>query len=260
MELNINEINDDNDLKTIQENNGANGQKEAPFHDPMIHQLYSSYLNDSDSQDKEKEPGDQSHMKRIEKDDLTIEGGNGSSESGGDFSAPTGIVTNVTSPKKSEECIELKNIKYKTMLYTGVPLKETSSTNNLEHLEEFLEKEKNNNKNEQWCKLDKTVKTQKLLQYLEVYKKEKDLNEEETEVLLEFFKDCLDKKKLVRVKDVIYDKTSGEIKEIPGLMYNKNNKRFTLKKVEKHVSTLKSVPAKKSQTSGSLSLKKKVTV
>ena len=80
---------------------------------------------------------------------------------------------------KQEECIELKNIKYKTMLLNGNPILETKSSNNLSSLDKFLEDEKNSNKNEPWSKLDKTIKTQKLLLYVENYKKEKSLNEEE---------------------------------------------------------------------------------
>ena len=60
------------------------------------------------------------------------------------------------------ECQELKNIKYKTMLLNGVPLQETKSSNNLTNLDKFLESEKNNNINEPWCKLNKTIKTKKL--------------------------------------------------------------------------------------------------
>ena len=66
---------------------------------------------------------------------------------------------------KTEECIELKNIKYKTMLLNGNPSYETKFSNNMSNLEKFLEDEKNNNINEPWCKLNKTVKTKKLLEF-----------------------------------------------------------------------------------------------
>ena len=61
--------------------------------------------------------------------------------------------------KNNEECVELKNIKYKTMLLSGVPIQETKTSNDLSNLEKFLENEQNNNKNEPWCKLDKTIKS-----------------------------------------------------------------------------------------------------
>lgn len=149
--------------------------------------------------------------------------------------------------KKTEECIELKNIKYKTMLLNGNPLYETKSSDNMSNLEKFLEDEKNNNNNEPWCKLNKTIKTKKLLEFVEIYKTNKDLNEEEEALLINFLKDCLDRKKLLRVKDVIYDKINGIIKDIPALTFTKANKHFTLKNMDKRVSTLKSLTPKKVQ-------------
>ena len=148
----------------------------------------------------------------------------------------------------NEECVELKNIKYKTMLLSGVPIQETKSANDLSNLEKFLENEQNNNKNEPWCKLDKTIKTKKLLEYVNLYKVENKLDDEESELLVTFFKDCLDRKKFQRVKDVVYDKTTGLIKEIPALSYTKATKHFTLKNIDKRVSTQKSLPAKKLQS------------
>jgi len=144
-----------------------------------------------------------------------------------------------------DECQELKNIKYKTMLLTGVPLHETKSSNDISNLEKFLEDEKINNSNEPWCKLNKTIKTKKLIEYVEIYKKDKNLDENETKNLVAFLKDSLDKKKLCRVKDVIYDKINGVVKEIPALTYTKSSKHFTLKNMDKRISTLKSLAPKK---------------
>jgi len=147
----------------------------------------------------------------------------------------------------NEECLELKNIKYKTMLLSGIPVHETKSSNDLSNLEKYLENEKNNSKNEPWCKLDKTIKTQKIAEFAKSYKEEKKLTDEETSLLVSFLKDCLDKKKLQRVKDVIYDKAVGIIKDIPALSYTKQTKHFTLKNIDKRVSTLKSLTPKKAQ-------------
>lgn len=148
-----------------------------------------------------------------------------------------------------DECQELKNIKYKTMLLNGNPLPETKSTNDLTNLDKFLEDEKTNNSNEPWCKLNKTSKTKKMIDYVEIYKKDKNLDEDESNNLISFLRDCLDKKKLQRVKDVIYDKTNGTIKDIPALFYTKNTKHFTLKNIDKRVSTLKSLAPKKGHKS-----------
>ena len=74
-----------------------------------------------------------------------------------------------TTSEKTEECIELKNIKYKTMLMSGNVIHETKTSNDMSHLENFLENEKTNNKNDPWSKLDKTIKIKKIVSYAEVY-------------------------------------------------------------------------------------------
>lgn len=149
------------------------------------------------------------------------------------------------SPAHVDECHELKNIKYKTMLLTGTPIHETKSSNDMSNLEKFLETEKTNNGNEPWCKLNKTSKIKKLGDYIEIYSKAHNLDEEESKRLVGFLKDSLDKKKLSRVKDVIYDKITGIIKDVPALTYNKSTRHFTLKNIDKRVSTLKSLAPKK---------------
>ena len=157
------------------------------------------------------------------------------------------ITEKIEKLEKTDECIELKNIKYKTMLLNGNTFKETKSSNNLMNLDKFLEDEKNNNKNEPWCKLDKTIKTKKMLEFVNEYKKKNEFTEEEEKMLIDFLKDCLDRKKLQRVKDVVYDKTTGTIKDIPGLIYTKGTKHFTLKNIDKRISTIKSLAPKKTQ-------------
>jgi hypothetical protein len=144
-----------------------------------------------------------------------------------------------------EECIELKNIKYKTMLMSGNVIHEIKSSNDLSNLEKFLEDNKTKNQSEPWSKLDKTVKIKKLLTFAERFSKEKNYESEETDLLIAFLKDCLDRKKLQRVKDVDYDKVVGEVKNIPALHFNKGSKHFTLKNIDKRVSTSKSLTLKK---------------
>jgi hypothetical protein len=147
-----------------------------------------------------------------------------------------------------DECLELKNIKYKSMLLSGTQIQESKSNNDISNLDKFLETEKNNNKNEPWSKLDKTAKIKKIMIFAEIYKEDQNMTDDESLLLISFLKDCLDRKRLSRVKDVIYDKTSGLIKDIPSLHYNKPTKHFTLKNTDKRISTLKSLAPKKRTT------------
>jgi hypothetical protein len=57
----------------------------------------------------------------------------------------------------------------------------------------------------------------------------------------EYILSAIDQKKLMRAKDVIYDKVSGAITSIPCLIYHAGFKKFTLKRCEKRQSTLKSL-------------------
>lgn len=145
------------------------------------------------------------------------------------------------------ECNDLKTLKYKSMILNGVPWPETKSSSDLANLDKFLENEKITNSNEPWSKLDKTAKIKKLTIFANNYRILNNLNDNEYEQLLLFFRDCLDKKKLQRVKDVNYNKETGEIKDIPALCYNKPSHHFTLKNIDKRVSTLKGLTPKKKQ-------------
>jgi hypothetical protein len=148
--------------------------------------------------------------------------------------------------QKAEECIELKNINYKNMLMTGNTLSDltTKHHTSMDNLDKYLKQENLNNKNEQWCKLNKTTKIEKLVGFANNCKETKGWTDEDVKLSIDFFKKCLDRKKLQRVKDVSYDKEKGEIKDIPSLVYDKGGKHFTLKNMEKHVSTLKCLTPK----------------
>lgn len=140
---------------------------------------------------------------------------------------------------------ELNNMKYKTLLLNGTSSQDIKNNTHVTKLDSFLENEKQNSTNEPWCKLNKTIKTKKLEEFVVLYEEKHNLNKEESSLLLSFLKDCIDRKKLQKVKDVLYDKENGVIQDIPGLHYIKSNKHFTLKNIDKRVSTLKSLAPKK---------------
>ena len=134
---------------------------------------------------------------------------------------------------------------YKSSMMNGIVLKERA-TNNMDNLDAFLEKEKKSNVGDPWSKLDKTAKIRKITAFAEKYKEDQNMTQHESDTLLVFLKDCLDRKRLTRVKDVIYDKEKGVIQEIPALHFNKGSTHFTLKNTDKQrTSTLKSLPPKK---------------
>jgi hypothetical protein len=142
-----------------------------------------------------------------------------------------------------KENSQMKALKYKNI---GIPWSNRKNTTSLSNLEAMLETERIENDNENWSKLSKTIKIKKLLIYAEKYKNENNLSKEDFEKLILFFKDCLDKKKLQRVKDVDYNRETGEIVNISALIHNKISNHFTLKNVNKKVLTHKCLQKKKS--------------
>ena len=155
--------------------------------------------------------------------------------------------------QKSDDAA-LKNINYKNMLLTGNynMLKPDVITN--PNIDDILENEKNANKSDPWNKLDKSAKIGKLKEFAVRHGKAENHTEQEITALYHFLVSALEQKKLMRAKDVIYDKTSGTVTSIPCLIYHAGFKKFTLKRCEKRQSTLKSL----APTSTSMSKKRKL--
>jgi len=117
-----------------------------------------------------------------------------------------------------------------------------------QNIDFLLEREKQHNKTESWTKLDKTVKLQKLLKYSEKYASENGLSEAEAKKLNVFFSECLEKNKLQKTKEILYNKDTKEITNIPSLHFHTSTKNFTLKVMDaKRVSTIKSLTPKRVQ-------------
>jgi hypothetical protein len=137
--------------------------------------------------------------------------------------------------------IALKNINYKNMLLTGNYnlLKPDIITN--PNIDDILENEKNANKSDPWNKLDKSAKFGKMKEFAARHGKKENYTDQEITSLYQFLISAIDQKKLMRAKDVIYDKTTGTITSIPCLIYHAGFKKFTLKRCEKRQSTLKSL-------------------
>jgi hypothetical protein len=142
---------------------------------------------------------------------------------------------------KTDECIELKNLQYKTML-SGGSLKVESNMTDFNVLDKFLEDNKLHNLNDNWTKMDNTNKVKKLNNFAEKYIEDNQLTKEELIKLTSFLKESIDQKQLMRIKDVVYDKNAKEIKDIPSLYYNITNKTFYLKTDKNRLHTLKSLP------------------
>lgn len=147
----------------------------------------------------------------------------------------------------TEECLELQNIKYQTMLLNGNS-NVVSNKKESGNIASFLNKEKAINKDKPWSKLGKHLKSKLLYNYIDCFCKENDCTDLEKLSLKMYITRCLERKKLARVKDVTYDSKNAVIKNIPGLSFDKIKRNFTLRKTDrKHKSTLRGMAPTRSK-------------
>jgi hypothetical protein len=153
--------------------------------------------------------------------------------------------TNNQEPTTTEKKDDESKIMYKYKNILTQPSFEETATNSMNKIDEMLETEKKSMNSEPWNKLDKRLKIQKLHAYAEKYGKENSLPVKEVKGLKAFFSTCLTKDKLAKVKDVDYNKVTGIINNIGGLAFNLTTRAFTIRNLDKKVSTLKSLTPKK---------------
>jgi len=139
--------------------------------------------------------------------------------------------------------MELKNIKYQTMLLNNNS-KIFESIPNITNIEKFLTKDKEVNKNKPWSKLNKGTKIKLLTNFANDYQEKNEINDKEKKQLIQYLKQCLERKKLNKKQDLVYDTENFKIISIINLIYNKTKNRFTLKKQDKRISSLKSLAPK----------------
>lgn len=143
-----------------------------------------------------------------------------------------------------DECLELKNINYQTMLLNN----KTNIDGNMksecsEKIDSFLNKEKELSKNKPWNKLSKAQRLKKLMVYASSYIEKNNMEKIQEKKLKVYLLDALDRRKLQKMKDVVYNTETGLIEDIPKLIFMKEKKKFTIKR-EKKSNTLSSLPPK----------------
>jgi len=154
---------------------------------------------------------------------------------------------NTLQRKKTDNCQELKNIAYKTMLQNGNNIIcETKNVSNDEKITYFLENESHANKQETWSKLDKTQKLIRLNNFIDnILKQKHNLSETECINGKKYLQKCIERKNLQKTKEIVYNKKDNFIENIPFLQFIESSRTFILKKDDKHISTIKSLPPDK---------------
>lgn len=134
------------------------------------------------------------------------------------------------------------SMKYKSVIaYSGsakpiVGVNELDEDNPLisnENVHTFLENDIRNLKSETWSKLDKATKLQKLRVYMAKEVEESSMTKLEADLLYDYFRSCLDKKKVPNGRTVEYNIHTGKVISIKE---KEKTKGQTVKKKTKQVS------------------------
>lgn len=106
---------------------------------------------------------------------------------------------------------------------------------------DILRSETVQNKQQPWSRLNKTDKIAKLNMYVASMTEKYDLVPNEIVALKRYLVTSLERKRLVTVKDVVYDAESGEIVNIPLLTFDEEKRTFALQRSASRNSTLSSL-------------------
>jgi hypothetical protein len=119
----------------------------------------------------------------------------------------------------------------------------------MNEIEKLLSEELTLNKKENWNKLDKTAKLNRINSFALTYCQKNQMvpeddvldpeNSDIVKTLRTFLKTKLNQRRLVSTKDVTYDIDKQCITSIPSLVYTNDN--FVLKRNDKRTSTVKSL-------------------
>ena len=133
---------------------------------------------------------------------------------------------------------------YKQHIHTTPLIESMNTMATTASIDNILENEKQHNIKDTWNKLDKTVKILKLNTYAVKYCLENKSESYDSDSLMVFFKKSLERNKLQKKKDLVYDTDTNEIVAIPSLFFHETD--FFLKDTDnKRTSTMKSLTPKR---------------
>lgn len=117
-------------------------------------------------------------------------------------------------------------------------------TKSYDKLQQFLDNERDHSRSDPWTRIRREVQTQYLREYTERYANVHNLNEDERTSLETFLVTFATQGHLSRSKDVVFDRQTRIIKDIPGILFDRTAKRATLR----YADTTFSITAKRLRT------------
>ena len=145
----------------------------------------------------------------------------------------------------NDECLQLKNINYQTMLLNRKS-NINSDKSETSNIDQYLSQEHEliGGGKKPWNKLEKMTKIHKLNEYVDELTKDINIPNDLKSSMKKYLRQSLERKKLQRIKDVLYDSSLGKITKIPGFTFNKTTFKYTLRRIDKKSSISKSLAPK----------------
>ena len=133
---------------------------------------------------------------------------------------------------------ELNNLRYKTGCLRSTT---TPGQRDPDAVDQILEIESSSNSGKPWQRLNQTERVAKLKAFAEDYCTKNEMGPVDVASLTSTLLRGLEHRRLTGARDVSYDPTTGAVCAIPALTHHTSPRRFTLKRADRRVSTLKSL-------------------
>jgi len=126
------------------------------------------------------------------------------------------------------QCKDLKALNYINMIKKGKNMVNSNQDlTNLNKLELFLNNDIEQNKKQKWSKITKTDKIKKIKKFIEKFKQDNNLTDEESSIHKKMIMLLLDKKRLSKINEIKYDEVDGNIISIQHVVFDSETREFT---------------------------------
>jgi len=122
-----------------------------------------------------------------------------------------------------------------TEVYSG-----NSKKNTFDTIQRFLDDERSRTTGLAWNKLNRSLKHKKIQDFVEKYALDHLLTEDETGQLSGYLTGKIGGGQLTTSRTVTYDRTTGVVTDVPGLIFERTTRHITLRNIDqRRTSTLK---------------------
>jgi hypothetical protein len=131
--------------------------------------------------------------------------------------------------EEPQPCKEYNSLKYRSMITKGSNIESSTQTLTEDNLNDFLNRDIEQNRKNIWTKLSKTEKYKRIKEYIDnklTSQYQLDINDKNG--ALKFFNLLLERKKLSKTNELTYNKEEHFIEQINGLIFNPITRKFSI--------------------------------